>query len=405
MGSTPYVTLLAPGNKVCCGSYPAVYYYRNQRKIFVVYGQSRNTPNITWDNVLNPESRTIYQCFLDQGVQEALSFTGNYAKACFDAPNGILEQVDVEAIASALKEVIKEYAAIYTAPTYDNSLYSLIDQFIRTHSNTMINTRYSSQNPSINFEINMLPCSRGIAYLTMLAYGNETGFGIYPAVYIYRQQRKLLVVYGQSNANPPIIWEKWFASHCVQHQLIHTYFNEAEIKSIKRTQPQFNYLDNHALASFDLPEGNINNETVAKISAMLQEVIQFYGEYYKHIAKNNFEDAKVHQTLKDGVKVRSKSEVIIANMLYERNIPFEYEKPATADDRSFLPDFTIKMNDKIWYWEHLGMLAIKEYREHWEEKRAWYEKHFPGQLITTEESAQLSVDADLKIRKFFTGGS
>ena len=40
--------------------------------------------------------------------------------------------------------------------------------------------------------------------------------------------------------------------------------------------------------------------------------------------------------------VRSKSQVIIANMLFDRDIPFRYERPMYAQDGTFhLPDFTV----------------------------------------------------------------
>ena len=35
------------------------------------------------------------------------------------------------------------------------------------------------------------------------------------------------------------------------------------------------------------------------------------------------------------------------------------------------------------------------------EKKAWYERPFPGQLITTEESSTLSDDASTLIKKYF----
>ncbi len=38
-------------------------------------------------------------------------------------------------------------------------------------------------------------------------------------------------------------------------------------------------------------------------------------------------------------------------------------------------------------WEHLGMLHDEKYRNHWDTKRAWYEKHgFADRLITTQET-------------------
>jgi hypothetical protein len=85
--------------------------------------------------------------------------------------------------------------------------------------------------------------------------------------------------------------------------------------------------------------------------------------------------------------VRSKSEVIIANMLFERDIPFQYEVPLYAPDGTFyLPDFTINWRGEAWYWEHLGMLHDERYRNHWETKQAWYKKQgFADRLIMTSE--------------------
>ena len=97
-------------------------------------------------------------------------------------------------------------------------------------------------------------------------------------------------------------------------------------------------------------------------------------------------EGKIHRTLTN-LMVRSKSEVIIANMLADRNIPFTYEMPLYAPDGTmYLPDFTINIRGEQWYWEHLGMLSKPSYRIHWEKKKAWYEKHgFAQNLITTSE--------------------
>jgi exodeoxyribonuclease V alpha subunit len=106
-----------------------------------------------------------------------------------------------------------------------------------------------------------------------------------------------------------------------------------------------------------------------------------------------FEEGKIHRSLAE-VMVRSKSEVIIANMLFDRDIAFEYEKPLYAPDGSFyLPDFTILWRGERYFWEHLGLLARDEYRRKWEVKKAWYGRHFPERLVTTEESGDLSIDA------------
>lgn len=115
-----------------------------------------------------------------------------------------------------------------------------------------------------------------------------------------------------------------------------------------------------------------------------------------------YEDGRIHHTLANAV-VRSKSEVIIANMLYERDIPFRYEQPLYASDGTFyLPDFTVSWRGSDYFWEHVGMLHRDDYRAHWEKKKAWYERFFKGRLIVTEEAGDLSKRADDVIRKHFT---
>jgi len=115
-----------------------------------------------------------------------------------------------------------------------------------------------------------------------------------------------------------------------------------------------------------------------------------------------YEEGKIHHTLADYM-VRSKSEVIIANILFDRNIPFKYEVPLFASDGTFyIPDFTITWNGEQWYWEHLGLLDREDYRNHWQTKKEWYTKYFPGRLITTTESTTLSKDAKDIVDKYFS---
>jgi exodeoxyribonuclease V alpha subunit len=115
-----------------------------------------------------------------------------------------------------------------------------------------------------------------------------------------------------------------------------------------------------------------------------------------------YEEGKIHRTLSDYM-VRSKSEVIIANMLYERDIPFKYEVQCFAPDGTFyLPDFTITWRGEEWYWEHLGLIDKEQYKNHWETKKAWYDKYFPGRLVTTIESPNISRDAEDLIRTHFS---
>jgi ATP-dependent exoDNAse (exonuclease V) alpha subunit len=86
--------------------------------------------------------------------------------------------------------------------------------------------------------------------------------------------------------------------------------------------------------------------------------------------------AHVHRTGNDEM-VRSKSEVIVANVLKNLEIAYAYEQDLIMPDGSWRsPDFTITRAGKPpVYWEHLGMLDKAGYRADWEAKRNWYGSH------------------------------
>ncbi|MBK7919037.1 MAG: hypothetical protein IPJ94_22805 [Chloroflexi bacterium] len=118
--------------------------------------------------------------------------------------------------------------------------------------------------------------------------------------------------------------------------------------------------------------------------------IEFHQQIGEYLGIDRFSSGRIHQTL-SGDLVRSKSEVIIANILFQSGIPFQYELSLRAPDGTHrLPDFTIEWQGNTYFWEHLGMLDIREYEQEWQVKKSWYERYFPHQLITTEETTALS---------------
>ena len=63
-------------------------------------------------------------------------------------------------------------------------------------------------------------------------------------------------------------------------------------------------------------------------------------------------------------RVRSKSELNIANMLDAFNLPYKYECPLTlTNGKTVYPDFTVLhvKKRKLYYWEHRGMMDNREY--------------------------------------------
>ncbi|MBR0309166.1 MAG: hypothetical protein IJH92_09800 [Mogibacterium sp.] len=68
----------------------------------------------------------------------------------------------------------------------------------------------------------------------------------------------------------------------------------------------------------------------------------------------------------DGTMVRSKSEVIIYNLLLRMGVTFVYELPLRTSNKTFYPDFTILSEvdyKSVILIEHQGMMEKEEYRE------------------------------------------
>lgn len=132
-------------------------------------------------------------------------------------------------------------------------------------------------------------------------------------------------------------------------------------------------------------------------NSMHQEIGRYLG-VNKHLLN------KIHKT-ESGIWVRSKSEVIIANILYRSSIDFQYEEKLYYNQSQWKePDFTIRHNGKTWYWEHLGLLGDEQYNENWQEKKQIFKDlGVWDNVITTKESAVLSNQANELIKKITTG--
>lgn len=123
------------------------------------------------------------------------------------------------------------------------------------------------------------------------------------------------------------------------------------------------------------------------------------------------EEGLIHRTTR-GELVRSKSEVIIANLLHALGITYAYEQPFTGQDGSVrYPDFTIEDAEtgRRVFLEHLGLLSEPAYRRRWISKLDWYRSQggLPedegegdaGILVTTtEENGIDSAGIEQKLR-------
>ncbi len=112
-----------------------------------------------------------------------------------------------------------------------------------------------------------------------------------------------------------------------------------------------------------------------------------------------------------GERVRSKSEVIIANTLHSLNIPYRYEFPhkmalmktnGGKNTRSavFYPDFTCLnlRTRQEFVWEHFGLVEDEDYARNMVSKIEHFAKNgfYPGvNLITTSETREIPLDSAL----------
>lgn len=121
-------------------------------------------------------------------------------------------------------------------------------------------------------------------------------------------------------------------------------------------------------------------------------------ENFKFEGKGFDDEDKSTRFTKKGERVRSKSEIWIADTLLKNNIPYRYECPLKLKSgRVVYPDFTIldMRNRKIYIWEHLGKMDDVDYVKKTIKKINEYEKSgfmLGDNLILTFETADMIVN-------------
>ena len=118
----------------------------------------------------------------------------------------------------------------------------------------------------------------------------------------------------------------------------------------------------------------------------------FQGVLRRAEAEVPYAENLIHRTEK-GHLVRSKSELVIANMLFRSGLDYEYERVLEGETEAgrLRPDFSFVTADgDLIVWEHLGMMQREDYRKGWEWKRRWYEAN--GYVL--EKNLFTSVDDD-----------
>ncbi len=125
---------------------------------------------------------------------------------------------------------------------------------------------------------------------------------------------------------------------------------------------------------------------------------QWMSEQFKPM---EFENDSTEYFSGGGTRVRSKSELIIANMLEKYSIPYKYEYPVNLNKfKNVRPDFICLnvITRKEYIWEHFGMMDNIAYANNNIAKLNAYEEngYFLGDnLIMTFETSQCPINSNV----------
>lgn len=131
-----------------------------------------------------------------------------------------------------------------------------------------------------------------------------------------------------------------------------------------------------------------------KYSATARRRTNLFGAPRPVLVGDSFlEDRLIHRTAR-GEAVRSKSEVIIANLLHANKINYHYEHPLEKGGVVKYPDFTIEDDNTgiTYYWEHCGMLQDPAYNKRWERKKVWYRDQGIREAVEGGEQSNILIE-------------
>ena len=137
-----------------------------------------------------------------------------------------------------------------------------------------------------------------------------------------------------------------------------------------------------------------------KLVVPIKQPLEEYVQEWENVSYQGkvFEEGVPQMYTAKGERVRSKSEVIIADSLYREGISYRYEYPLHLKNGTvFYPDFTVLKTDtrEEIYWEHMGMMDDAEYVEGAIYKLMVYEQNgiFSGKnLILTYETKKYPMN-------------
>lgn len=222
--------------------------------------------------------------------------------------------------------------------------------------------------------------------------GTYTQYGIYlnennesKLKYLSVKEKKLIQELQQKSYNEKILFVLKKQVSCLRKTL----------SLLKEESPEvvFNHLSEEK-QKLTIPV-TLSNEEYAK---------QWQSKKYE---APGFSENSLLYVTQSGLRVRSKSEIIIADLLQQKKVPFLYESPLELKTfygkKIFHPDFcclNLRTRQEF-YWEHFGMMDDPEYSANAVGKlKIFNENHFKQgkNLIITMESQSNPLTAKETLR-------
>ena len=182
------------------------------------------------------------------------------------------------------------------------------------------------------------------------------------------------------------------------------YYNTKVLKELeeqtKELKKALNIIDG-------LEEAPVPDYVYEKLQPEMKELVpkqDFTDEYVKSWQATKYTRKPVAEEIPfytaKNEHVRSKSELIIANMLNDCNVPYHYECPLKLGRRPISPDFIVlnKRTKEVFIWEHFGQMDNDEYNEKALLKIEDYIKNgYPlgKKLLVTFESSKVHLNVQL----------
>ena len=180
-------------------------------------------------------------------------------------------------------------------------------------------------------------------------------------------------------------------------------YNEKILRYTEKTSKQIgrlleNYEDDKVEKIYK-SENTKRQKLITPIEATYEQIIEQWLE--TPFKGKGFSDSMPVILTNKGIRVRSKSEKILADYFDSLGLVYKYECPIYLNDfGNIYPDFTFlsRKTGREIYWEHEGMMDNSEYARAAIQKIGTYEKNgiFPGEnLILTFETYITPINTEL----------